>query len=143
MPDPVDSIKYPAVGVAVIIQQQRRILIGRRIKPPMSSSWQLPGGWLRMSESPEQAIERQLLQFKGMKFESPRFVSYSNNVFNSQVHSVSLYFMTRCSNANQLQLNENRQCSEWVWAEWNNLPQPLFLPLQLLKQSGFDPFTPE
>ncbi len=111
----------------------------------MSGSWQLPGGWLQWAESPEQAVARLLAEFSGLKYEpveNARFAGFTNNVFDAaSVHSVSLYFSIQCIDIDADSLQRNKRCQHWRWANWNDLPQPLFLPLHLFKQSGLDPLV--
>lgn len=35
---------------------------------------------------------------------------------------------------------EPQMCDGWDWYEWDNLPKPLFWPLEKAVQSGFNPF---
>jgi len=130
----------PHVGVGVIIKQNQQIILGRRLNQPMPGSWQLPGGWIGFGETPEQTVQRHLSLFKQLRFGDSKFVTYTNNVFDRNTHSLSLYFMVDCLNADPQTLLSNEQNSDWLWADWNELPQPLFLPLHLLKESEFNPF---
>jgi len=130
----------PHVGVGVIIKQNQQIILGRRLKQPMQGSWQLPGGWIRFGETPEQTVQRHLSLFQPLCFGESKFVTFTNNVFDRDTHSLSLYFMVDCLNADQQTLLIDGHYSDWLWAHWNELPQPLFLPLHLLKESGFNPF---
>jgi len=36
---------------------------------------------------------------------------------------------------------EPEKCEKWNWFEWNNLPEPLFLPIQNLLKKGYIPFV--
>ena len=130
----------PALGIAVIILHNNKVLLGRRLKQPMLNSWQLPGGWLRYAEQPEQAVTRKIREFSGMVCNEATFITYTNNLFSDGLHSVSLYFQLDCLNAEALDLSLNKHCSDWSWVDWYDLPEPLFLPLRLLKQSGYEPF---
>lgn len=38
------------------------------------------------------------------------------------------------------QVLEPDKCVGWEWAPWESLPQPVFLPLQLLIESDYNPF---
>ena len=133
------SIQQPAVGVAAIVVNNNKILIGRRLSAPMEGSWQLPGGWLRAGEDPVMAVARKLADFSGLNCDKTRFVTYTNNLFESGLHTISLYFELNCLNADTVELNLNQDCGDWFWADWYDLPQPLFYPLQLLIESGYVP----
>ena len=132
------SNNKPHAGVGVIIRQNRKVILGRRLNRPMAGSWQLPGGWIHFAETPEQAVHRQLNQFEDLHVGKIQFVAYTNNVFDEHTHSLSLYFMVDCLNNDPQKLINKNNTVEWLWADWNKLPEPLFLPLQLLKQSGFN-----
>lgn len=134
------SNQKPAVGIAVIILHNNKVLLGRRLKRPMLNSWQLPGGWLHYAEQPEQAVSRKIREFSGMVCNEAQFITYTNNQFSDGLHSISLYFQLDCLNAEVVDLSLNQHCSDWSWVDWYDLPKPLFLPLLLLKQSGYEPF---
>jgi 8-oxo-dGTP diphosphatase len=130
---------YPATGIALLLVCGRQVLVGRRGKSPMPGSWQLPGGWLHYRESVDQALLRLLSRFSGVQYESIEFVTYTNNLFPDTGHSVSLYFRIDGIERSELDWRANNDCSDWRWADWYDLPQPLFLPLQRLLDSGYSP----
>jgi hypothetical protein len=37
---------------------------------------------------------------------------------------------------------EPEKCAEWAWFSWDDLPQPLFIPIQNLFKQGYNPFDP-
>ena len=37
------------------------------------------------------------------------------------------------------QVLERDKCEDWIWAPWGSIPQPVFLPLQLLLDSSYTP----
>ena len=130
----------PRTGIAVIVLHGQRVLLGKRCKSPEPGSWQLPGGWLNYREQPEQAVARKIAEFPRMACSAPGFVGYTNNLFEGGLHSLSLYFQINCLNAERIDLGLNKHCSDWFWADWYDLPNPLFLPLSQLKKSGYVPF---
>lgn len=105
----------------------------------MSGSWQLPGGWLHYAESPEQAVIRLQKAFTGLVCAPARLVSITSNLFENGQHSISLYFQMACLNVPEVDLQLNQDCSDWMWADWYDLPEPLFLPLKTLKLSDYVP----
>lgn len=131
----------PGVGVALIITRRSRVLLGRRKKEPMLNSWQLPGGWLHEGETLEQAVQRQLDALPTMACEPSEFATVTNNRFADGMHSVSLYYHLPCVYIDIDQLNARKPGHDWHWADWYDLPQPLFLPLSLLQESGYQPFV--
>ncbi len=130
----------PATGVALILTHGRRVLIGKRRNPPMAHSWQFPGGWIKHGESPEQAVTRVASMFPALEHEAPQFETFTSNLFENGLHSVSLYFSLPVSNADSIDLTLNHDCDDWMWVDWYDLPRPLFLPLDLLNRSGYSPY---
>ena len=41
----------------------------------------------------------------------------------------------------ELTVCEPEKCEQWDWFYWNNLPQPLFLPIKNLLKQNFSPFN--
>lgn len=41
--------------------------------------------------------------------------------------------------AAEARVMEPDKCESWIWVPWLSIPQPVFLPLQLLQESGYDP----
>ena len=131
-------VKTPGVGIAALIVDRHKVLVGRRNKPPMRGSWQLPGGWLDYGDTPERALAERIGQFPGMRVGRARFVAITDNHFADGLHTISLYYRLTCVNPEAVDTGLNGSCDEWRWADWDTLPAPLFLPLELLKCSGFD-----
>ncbi|MCZ6668475.1 MAG: NUDIX domain-containing protein [Gammaproteobacteria bacterium] len=133
----------PRTGVAVIVTHEQKVLFGKRIIKPEGFAWQLPGGWIETGESPEQTARREVKEETGLELASIRFVTFTNNVFSTRNHSISLYFEAECLNPEKIKTGERDKCEEWAWLDWQEVPDNLYLPLQLLKDSGYRPFLPD
>ncbi len=133
----------PRSGVAVIVTHERKVLFGKRIINSGEFTWQLPGGWIETGESPEQTARREVKEEVGLELGRIRFVTFTNNVFSTQSHSISLYFEAACLNPERIKTGEPDKCEEWVWMIWQDVSDNLYLPLQLLKDSDYQPFLPE
>jgi len=126
-------------AVAVIVTHARKVLFGRRLTTSGGSEWQLPGGWIEIGESPQQAARREVIEETGLLLRDLRFVATTNNVFSAQKHSITLYFEAECVNEDSLIVAQPDKCSDWEWKYWAEVTDNLFLPLRLLKQSGYRP----
>ena len=126
-------------AVAVIVTHARKVLFGRRLTTSGGSEWQLPGGWIEIGESPQQAARREVIEETGLLLRDLRFVATTNNVFSVQKHSITLYFAAECVNEDSLIVAQPDKCSDWEWKYWAEVTDNLFLPLRLLKQSGYRP----
>ena len=118
---------------------QEKVLLGKRIEAGEELVWQLPGGWIELGESPEQTARREVTEETGLGIDQPRFVGLTNNVFPDQNHSISLYFEAECSKPEQIDNREPSRCEQWVWMQWQELQNNLYLPLQLLKDTDYRP----
>ena len=131
---------YPRIGVAAIVTHQHKVLFGKRIVVNGDFVWQLPGGWIELGESPEQTARREVMEETGLGLDELRFVGLTNNNFSDQNHSISLYFEAECSDAEKVNNPEPGRCEQWIWLDWNELANNLYLPLQLLKDTDYRPF---
>ena len=118
---------------------QEKILLGKRLVADQEFVWQLPGGWIELGESPEQTARRELAEETGLGVDELRFVGLTNNIFPDQNHSISLFFEAECSNPEQIDNREPDRCEQWLWMQWQELQNNLYLPLQLLKDTDYRP----
>lgn len=66
--DPVGGHELPVVPCvgAVVHDGTGRLLLVRRGRPPHRGRWSLPGGRVETGESPERAVEREVLEETGL-----------------------------------------------------------------------------
>ena len=130
-----------ACGVAAIVTWRRRVLFGKRAARSGGYEWQLPGGWIEPGEPPAQAAAREVLEETGLAIEDPRFVAVTSNVFSPREHSITLYFEAPCIDAAALESGVGQDDPKWQWRDWSQVDGRLFLPLELLKNSEYRPFS--
>jgi 8-oxo-dGTP diphosphatase len=125
-----DTIDNPRVGVAVLIQRDNKLLLSRRTNIPQQDHWQCAGGYLRFGEDIYQCAQR-CVQATGLQISQLSSGPVTNNIFTGQsLHTVTLYVLAgKC---------EGIEHAGWEWFDWQRLPQPLFLPLQLLVTQNAD-----
>jgi ADP-ribose pyrophosphatase YjhB (NUDIX family) len=56
----------PKVAVAIVILDQRQVLLARRVNDPFRGDWTLPGGFVDAGEDPARAAERECLEETGL-----------------------------------------------------------------------------
>ncbi len=118
---------------------QEKVLLGKRMVADQEFVWQLPGGWIELGESPEQTARREVTEETGLGIDELKLVGLTNNIFPDQNHSISLYFEGECSNPEQIHNREPARCEQWIWMQWQELQNNLYLPLQLLKDTDYRP----
>ena len=69
-----------------------------------------------------------------------RFAGLTNDVFTKENKHYITIFMLCDWKTGEAQIKEPENCSGISWHEWQDLPQPLFLPIQNLLKQGYHPF---
>ncbi|CAL5189381.1 unnamed protein product [Lathyrus oleraceus] len=137
----------PRVAVVIFILKNRSILLGRRRSTVGDATFALPGGHLEFGESFEECAAREVKEETGLELGQNKieYLTVTNNVFLDQpkkCHYVTV-FMRVVLDAEEKQVVQNMEpdkCYGWDWYEWENLPNPLFWPLEKMLKGGFDPF---
>ncbi|MES2121577.1 MAG: NUDIX hydrolase [Chlamydiota bacterium] len=131
--DAENEKKRPRIGVAVLVMQEGKVLLGKRMGSHGEGDWACPGGHLEFGESVEQCAMRELAEETGLTAQSIRLGPWTNDVFEERKHYITFFvFVDRF--AGDLQLLEPHKCQSWEWFSWNELPSPLFLPIRSLIQ---------
>lgn len=130
----------PGVGVSCIIIKGKDVLIGRRKGAHGAGTWAFPGGHLEMYETPEETAIREVLEETGLIVRDPKFGALTNDIFrDDKRHYITLHYVCRYASGDPKTMEPDK-CSGWVWAEWNDLPRPLFPTVSKLLDMKFDPF---
>jgi len=140
MSDKFPVCTQPRIGVGVIVTHRQKVLFGKRTTTDGGFVWQLPGGWIEAGESPEQTARREVTEETGLGLDELILVGLTNNNFSDQNHSISLYFEAECLDPKKINNPEPGRCEQWVWLDWQELQNNLYLPLQLLKDTDYRPF---
>ena len=131
----------PQVGVGVIVRRGRKVLLGRRKSCHGGGSWSFPGGHLESGEQVEDCATREVREETGAQISVLRRGPFTNDIFpEERKHYVTLFVVADYVSGD-IESREPDKCERWEWFEWNDLPRPLFLPIQNLLKTGFDPFS--
>ncbi len=57
---------HPVLAVGAIVFNSGRVLMVRRGRPPAENLWAIPGGKVRLGESLQQSVEREVLEETGL-----------------------------------------------------------------------------
>jgi len=132
-------MKNPKIGVGVFVIKDNKILFGKRKNSHGNGDWNLPGGHLEYNEQIEECAKREVLEETGINIKNIKLVTFTNDIFKEEKkHYVTLFVIADYDSGEAILL-EPEKCEKWEWVEWNNLPQPLFLPIQNLLKQGFNP----
>ena len=137
----VDSINAPKVGVGVIIINDNKVLLGKRNNSLGDGTWAFPGGKLDYNESIEDCAMREVLEETGLSIKNIRQGPYTNDIFVIEgMHYITVFVIADYDSGKPSVMEPNK-CEVWEWFLWDDMPSPLFLPLQNLLEQGFNPFN--
>lgn len=129
----------PKVGVGVIVIKGGKILLGKRKNSHGSGHWSFPGGHLEFGESWVECAVRETMEETGLTIKNIRFGTVSNDIFASEEKHYITIFMLADYDSGELAVMEPDKCEKWEWFDWDDLPQPLFIPIQNLVKQNFNP----
>jgi 8-oxo-dGTP diphosphatase len=114
--------KTPALTTdCVIFDPDARVLLIRRGRPPFAGSYALPGGFVEIGETIEQACRREALEETGIKVEPLRLVGvYSDPKRDPRGHTISVAFGTVLPRAIVPRSSSDAASAEWV-ADWRSV----------------------
>lgn len=131
--------KKPIIGVGIIIIKDNKILLGKRKTTLGKGHWAFPGGALEFKEEIEDCARREVIEETGLKIKNLKRGPIANCIFDDDSHILSLVIVADHDSGELINVEPDK-CEGWQWFEWNNLPEPLFLPTKKLKELNFDPF---
>ncbi len=135
------KLNRPKVGVGVIIIKDGKVLLGKRKNAHGDGSWSFPGGHLELNESWEDCASRETMEEVGITIKNIRFGAVTNDVFHIEKKHYVTIFMLAEYDSGEITIMEPDKCERWNWFEWDKLPQPLFVPIQNLCKTMYNPIT--
>lgn len=130
---------FPKVGVGVIIIKDNKILFGQRKNAHGEDTWSVPGGHLEFNESIEECAKREVFEETGIEIKNLKIGPFTNDIFEKeQKHYITIYVIADY-NYGKVEVKEPDKMIEWNWFSWNNLPKPLFKPIENLLKQNFNP----
>lgn len=129
----------PKVGIGVIVVKDGKILLGKRKNSHGDGAWSFPGGHLEFGESWEECAKRETTEETGINIKNIRFGTVTNDIFQTEEKHYITIFMLSDYDFGEVQIMEPEKCEKWDWFSWDQLPQPLFVPIQNVLKTGFEP----
>ena len=105
----------------VVFDHRDRLLLIRRKNEPFKGQYALPGGFIELEETTENAARRELLEETGVTAESLRLIGvYSDPNRDPRHHCISIAYLTVAHEARALS-GDDAETAEFV-EHWLNLP---------------------
>lgn len=125
---PLD-FEYPRVGVAVFIKKDDKYLLMKRASPHGYGTWAIPGGKLDYGETFEECSKREIMEEVGVELKNIKFVVANNNLFADRKHYITIVMKADWAGG-EARIMEPEKCFELIWCTLEDIPDPLFLPLE-------------
>lgn len=135
----MSDIPRPKVGTAIHIVKDGKILMGKRRGKNGAGYWCAPGGHLEMNEEWDENARRETMEESGIEIENVRFMTATNDINEEDgKHYITLHFRADWKSGEPDDV-EPEKMGDWGWYDWNDLPQPLFLPTRNFIKNGYNP----
>lgn len=129
----------PRIGIGVIITKNNLVLIGKRKNAHGQGCWAFPGGHLEFFEHIEACARREVAEETGLTVANVSFAALTNDFFEKEQKHYVTIFMKADYVTGTPEVKEPHKCETWQWVAWDDLPKPLFLTIQNLKEQGYAP----
>lgn len=134
-------MKRPKVGVGIIVRKDNKVLVGKRRGKHGNKTWGFPGGHLEFMEAIEDCVTREVLEETSILVKNIKFAAFTNDLFeDSRKHYITIYMVCDYQSG-KVRNVEPEKSGEWYWFSWDELPEPLFLPIKNLLIQNYNPFN--
>ena len=116
-----------------MIIKDGKTIIGKRKNSYGAGQYAFPGGHLEYMESFEECARRETREETGMEIKNIRFLRLLNFKLDGK-HFTDIGFVADWESG-EAQLLEPDKCEGWEWRDIDNLPSPLFWPLNTLLEA--------
>lgn len=115
----------PKVGVAVLIEKDGKVLLGRRLGDDKTKGmFGTPGGHVEHLESLTESAVREVEEETGIEIENVRFLSVVNVREFAPWHFIMIVLHADWKAGEPLR-REPDKCEGWAWFGFDELPDPM------------------
>ena len=121
------------IGVGVIVVKDGKVLVGKRKNSHGDGTYSFPGGHLEFGESFESCAKREVEEESSIVVTNIRLLNVTNDIFEKENKHYITVFMICEYHSGTPQVLEPDKLERWEWVNYDELKEPLFLPIQNLK----------
>ena len=119
----------PAVGVAVIVLREGRIVLARRARGAYRGAWCIPCGYVEYDEDVRAAAQREFREETGLRVEVGEVYAVHSNFHDPASHSVGIWFWGTVLEGT---LQAGDDVDQVAWVSLDNVPDNLAFPTDRL-----------
>jgi 8-oxo-dGTP diphosphatase len=123
---------HPSVGVGAMVVREDKVMLARRKGSHGAGSYAWCGGGLEFGESLEDAAVREVQQESGLVVRKVELMCVSN-IREYERHYIDFEFLVEASG--DPELKEPDSSEPWHWYALDDVPRPLFRPVELALDS--------
>jgi ADP-ribose pyrophosphatase YjhB (NUDIX family) len=124
----------PKVAAAVLVIQERRVLLVRRVNEPFRGLWTLPAGFVNGGEDPAEAAERECLEETGLTVRVTRVYDIVSGREHPRGADFVIIYLAEALGG-VMKADDDADAVEWFGKE--NLPPLAFRATQKVLQSFY------
>jgi mutator protein MutT len=106
-----------AAVVAIIENEKGEILVATRAKQPAEGTFDLPGGFIDLHETAENAVCREVLEETGLHIKSVEYLFSIPNIYvysDFEVHTVDMFFRCKADDFSRLTANDDVSALQFI-----------------------------
>lgn len=108
----------PSSSVAIfILDKEGRLLVARRAKEPAKGTFDLPGGFVDLYESAEEAIRREVKEETGLEIGNLNYLFSLPNIYpyaGMNIHTVDLFYQCEIADTSPLCPQDDVAALYWI-----------------------------
>lgn len=96
--------------IAIIINSKNEIMVATRAHEPAKGTYDLPGGFVDMNETAEEAVIREVKEETGLEVLSTQYLFSMPNIYiysDFQVETTDLFFLCKVENISQFKAQDD------------------------------------
>ena len=112
---------------AFITNYEGELLVAKRAKEPAKGTLDLPGGFIDLNETAEEAIVREIEEETGLKVENPVYLFSLPNIYvysGMEIHTVDMFFDIYVDKSFPIRADDD--VSELIWLKREDIVPELF-----------------
>lgn len=133
-------MEYAVAACSAVVQQEDRVLLVRRGRPPAADRWALPGGKVELGETVDQAVAREVKEETGLPVRVGELIGYRDAISTAS-DGVHHHYVILCFRAVPASTNAvaGDDAGEVRWVKASEIGQFDLVPgvFEMLAKAGF------